>query len=79
MCHMHSGTQWWMRWVNMTPDMVRSLFKIKYIVGWGGFGEVYKVEARANGKVYALKEMSKIKLIRKKSVHSTMNERNILA
>jgi serine/threonine protein kinase len=30
-------------------------------------------------KAYALKEMSKIKLIKKKSVHCIMNERNLLA
>ena len=30
-------------------------------------------------KIYALKEMSKIKLIKKKSVHCIMNERNLLA
>ena len=29
--------------------------------------------------MYALKEMSKIKLIKKKSVHCIMNERNLLA
>ena len=49
------------------------------MLGKGGFGEVWKVIAKKTKKVYALKEMSKIKLIKKKSVHWIMNERNLLA
>jgi serine/threonine kinase 32 len=29
------------------------------VIGKGGFGRVWKVELKRNGKVYALKEMSK--------------------
>ena len=32
---------------------------IEYVVGRGGFGKVWKVQLKRNGKYYALKEMSK--------------------
>lgn len=48
------------------------------MIGKGGFGKVWKVEAKKNKKVYAMKEMSKAKILAKKSVHSVMNERVLL-
>lgn len=48
------------------------------MIGKGGFGKVWKVEAKKSRKVYAMKEMSKAKILAKKSVHSVMNERVLL-
>ena len=46
-----------------------------YPIGKGGFGKVWKVESKKSRGVYAMKEMSKIKIINKKSVSSVMNEK----
>jgi serine/threonine kinase 32/serum/glucocorticoid-regulated kinase 2 len=48
-------------------------------VGKGGFGKVWKVMEKRTKRTYAMKMMSKIKIINKKSVSSVMNERNYLA
>ena len=37
----------------------RTHFNFIYVVGRGGFGKVWKVEARKSKNVYAMKEMSK--------------------
>ena len=49
-----------------------------YVVGKGGFGKVWKVYEKATNKVYAMKEMQKVKIISKRSVHSVMNENQLL-
>ena len=38
-------------------------FKFLYVIGKGGFGRVWRVEMKRNKKLYALKEMSKAKII----------------
>jgi serine/threonine protein kinase len=48
------------------------------VVGRGGFGKVWKVEKKNTKEFYALKDMSKGKIIAKKSERSVMNERKIL-
>lgn len=48
------------------------------VVGKGGFGRVWIVSHKTKRKYYALKEMSKTRIVSKKSVHSVMNERQIL-
>jgi serine/threonine kinase 32 len=59
-------------------DISRNHFTFLYVIGKGGFGKVWKVEAKKNKKVYAMKEMSKAKILAKKSVHSVMNEKVLL-
>jgi len=49
------------------------------VVGKGGFGRVWKVELKKTRQVYALKVMSKARVLAKKSVQSVMNERQLLA
>ena len=49
-----------------------------YPIGKGGFGKVWKVEVKKGKGVYAMKEMSKAKIINKKSVQSVMNEKEFL-
>ena len=45
----------------------------------GGYGRVWKALMKKNQKCYALKEMSKAKIIDKKSVSSIVFERNLLS
>jgi serine/threonine protein kinase len=49
------------------------------VIGKGGFGRVWKVESKKTRTFYAMKEMSKARIIAKRSVNSVMNERNLLA
>ncbi len=55
------------------------MFQFNYVIGRGGFGKVWKVEKKNSKQFYALKEMSKAKVIAKRSERSVMNERRILA
>ena len=45
----------------------------QFVVGKGGFGKVWKVIHKKTGKIMAMKEMLKSKIIDKKSVKSVMN------
>ena len=56
----------------------KSNFSYHYAIGRGGFGKVWKVDMRKTKTLYALKEMLKLRVISKRSVHSVMNERKIL-
>jgi protein kinase A len=49
------------------------------VIGKGGFGKVWKVERKKNAQLYAMKEMSKARILVKKSVNSVLNERKILS
>ena len=55
------------------------MFTFHYVIGRGGFGKVWKVEMKSNSLFYALKEMSKAKIIAKRSERSVMNERKTLS
>jgi serum/glucocorticoid-regulated kinase 2 len=41
--------------------------------------KVWRVEKKKTGQVYAMKEMSKARIITKRSVNSVMNERKLLS
>lgn len=47
-------------------------------MGKGGFGKVWKVYEKGTKKALAMKEMQKVKIISKRSVHSVMNEKHLL-
>ena len=53
----------------------RSSFTYDICVGKGGFGKVWKVEYKKYKQIYAMKEMSKARILTKRSVKSVMNER----
>ena len=49
------------------------MFNVLYPIGKGGFGKVWKVDSKKSRAVYAMKMMSKVKIINKKSVTSVIN------
>jgi protein kinase A len=69
--------------VSTRPDtedqsLTKNSFSYHYAIGRGGFGRVWKVEMRRTKQVYAMKEMEKLRIVSKRSVHSVLNERTIL-
>ena len=59
--------------------MNKNNFEFCYVIGKGGFGKVWKIKHLKTNKYYALKEMSKLKIIEKKSENSINYEREILS
>ena len=59
--------------------LTRSHFLFCHPIGRGGFSKVWKVRSRQTKEYFALKEMSKDRIIAKKSVASVMNELRVLA
>ena len=59
--------------------MTRNNFEFCYVIGKGGFGKVWKVRHKKSKKFYALKEMSKLKVLDKKSEKSINSEREFLS
>ena len=57
----------------------KSMFQFLYVVGRGGFGKVWMVKYKKTKFKYALKEMSKVKIIDRKSEKSIKNEREFLS
>jgi len=49
------------------------------VIGKGGFGKVWKVELKKTKQLFAMKEMSKSKIITKRSVNSVMSEKQLLS
>jgi serine/threonine protein kinase len=57
----------------------KNLFAYQFAIGRGGFGKVWRVEKKKEKEVYAMKEMSKARVMAKKSVQSVMNELKLLS
>jgi len=62
-----------------TAAISKMNFNFSHVVGKGGFGKVWKVELKKTKQIYAMKEMSKAKIITKRSVSSVMNEKQLLS
>ena len=58
--------------------LTKSDFDLQHVVGRGGFGRVWQAQHREAGTMHAIKEMSKARVLAKKSTSSVMNERKIL-
>lgn len=65
--------------VSLSKLVSRNHFEFMYVVGKGGFGKVWKVSSKKTKKMYALKEMSKVKIIDRKSEKSIIYERDLLS
>jgi serine/threonine protein kinase len=62
-----------------TISLSKAQFLLLHVVGKGGFGRVWRVEHRRTRQSLALKEMSKVRIVNKRSVSSVMSERKLLA
>lgn len=62
----------------MNIAMSKNNFQFHYAIGRGGFGKVWKVEKKKDKEIFAMKEMSKARVMAKKSVQSVMNELKLL-
>ncbi|CAD8179556.1 unnamed protein product [Paramecium octaurelia] len=54
-------------------------YTLKFVIGWGGFGKVWKVEHKRSRQIFAMKELQKAKILGKNSVKSVLNEKNLLS
>ena len=59
--------------------MNKNFFEFLYIIGRGGFGKVWKVKLKKTNEYFALKEMSKLKIIDRRSEISIMSEKTLLS
>ena len=64
---------------NNENELNRNMFEFIYVIGKGGFGKVWKVQYKKTKEYFALKEMSKRKIIDKKSEKSINSEREFLS
>ena len=60
-------------------NISKSSFEYIGIIGRGGFGKVWKVLYKKTKKIFAMKKMSKCKIIDKRSEHSIKAERDLLS
>jgi protein kinase A len=65
--------------VSLSKLVSRNNFDFLYVIGKGGFGKVWKVTSKKYKKSFALKEMSKVKVIDRKSERSIIYERDLLS
>ena len=65
--------------INNNDKISKNNFKFLCVIGKGGFGRVWKIQSKKTKEVFALKEMSKLKIIDKKSEKSINTEREFLS
>ena len=57
----------------------KNYFEFQYVIGKGTFGKVWKIIFKKTKKAYALKEMSKLKIIDLKCINAVHAERDFLS
>ena len=57
----------------------KNFFDFQYVIGKGGFGKVWKVQLKKTKEYFALKEMSKVKIIDKNGEQNVLSERKLLS
>ena len=62
-----------------TGEVNKSCFVFKNVIGKGSFGYVWKVEKKPNRFPYAVKVMSKARVMNMRSVDTVMNEMKLLS
>jgi serine/threonine protein kinase len=65
--------------IELNVAVNKNNFQYHFAIGKGGFGKVWKVERKKDKLLFAMKEMSKARILTKRSVNSVLNERKILA
>ena len=65
--------------INTIEKITRSSFDFICLIGHGGFSKVWKVKWKKNNAIFALKEMSKPRIIEKKCENTILLERNLLS
>ena len=53
-------------------------FRLDKVIGRGGFGKVWKTFHKPTSRIFAMKEMKKLRIVKKNSVQSVINEKNLL-
>lgn len=64
--------------IQKLEKLTRNSFEFVSIIGRGGFGKVWKIYSKKYKKIFAMKEMSKAKIIDKRSEKSVKAERDLL-
>lgn len=57
----------------------KNAFSLELTVGKGGFGKVWRVRNRKSGQTFAMKVLSKVTIVLRKSVTCVMNEMRFLS
>ena len=65
--------------INEENNLKREMFEFITVIGKGGFGKVWKVQYKKTKEYFALKEMSKRKILDKKSEKSINSEMKFLS
>ena len=65
--------------INSIELVTRNSFEFLYLIGRGGFSKVWKVKWKKTGAIFALKEMSKPRIIDKKCESTILLERDLLS
>merc|ERR1712176_979163 len=65
-------------WKNKIPDVQLSDFEEKDVLGIGSFGKVTLVEHKKNGKTFALKSVSKYRVVKTGQEEHIINEKRVL-
>ena len=65
--------------IHRIEQITRNSFEFIFLIGKGGFSKVWKVKWKKTGEIFALKEMSKPRIIDKKCEDTILLERDLLS